>query len=126
MKAIIAASLTAVALIGCSSPQTPRTGTIDAFLEKEIYAVLRKEPIPLSPTTPYDRDSGQRDAFEQGFCNGWECAISGALLHGTFGTPTDLTAEMRKVWSAGWDAGAKKGMDRWLVESQSLRERGGQ
>jgi len=96
------------------------------FHEKEIYATLRNEPIPLPKTTPYDRNSGQRDTFEQGFRNGWDCAISGALLHGTFGTPTDLSVEMRKIWSAGWDAGTKKGTERWLVESQRLRGGSGQ
>ena len=126
MKEIIAASLIAVTLIGCSSPQTPRTDTLDTFHEKEIYSTLRNEPIPFPKPTPYDRNSGQRYTYEQGFRNGWDCAISGALLHGTFGTPTDLSAEMRKIWSAGWDAGTKKGTDRWLVESQRLRDRSSQ
>lgn len=121
MKEIIAASLIAVTLIGCSSPQTPRTGALDTFHEKEIYSTLRNEPIPLPKTTRYDRDSDQRNVFERGFRNGWDCAISGALLHGTFGTPADLNAEMRRSWSAGWDAGTRKGTDRWLLESQRRR-----
>jgi hypothetical protein len=55
-----------------------------------------------------------------------QSAHSGALLHGTFGTPVDLPGDGREAWTAGWKSGAKMGIDRWQAESQKLREGIGQ
>lgn len=109
-------------LLGCQSSPPPQPVVFDPFQEKAIYATLKSEPVPLPQSTPYDGDALQRDVFNEGFRRGWDRAISGALLHGTFGTPTDLSKGLREAWSAGWKSGAKIGGDRWLEESKRLRE----
>ena len=119
MRQTILTVVAVIALMGCRSNHGQEPLTLDtSFREKAIYSILKHEPIPLPETTPYDRDGGQRKVFNEGFRSGWDCAISGALLYGTFGTPTDLDEEMRKVWSAGWDSGTKAGSDLWLMESR--------
>jgi len=128
MRQIIVTIVTAIALAGCRSSQTvePVPVTLDTFQEKAIYARLKSEPVPLPTETPYANDQGQLEAFNEGFRRGWECAISGSLLHGTFGTPTDMIEETRRAWSAGWQSGTKMGSGRWMTESQKLREESGQ
>ena len=126
MKRIAATVVAMVGILGCRSNDASKPVALDMFHEKAIYATLRTEPIPLPKTTAYDGDDRQRQTFDDAFRSGWECAISGALLHGTFGTPNDLAKEMRGVWSSGWDAGTKAGSDRWLKENRKLRDEGGQ
>lgn len=112
-----------VGLLGCASRQTLKPTAFDlSAREKAIYATLKDEPIPLPKETPFDVNSRQREIFNAGFRDGWDCAISGALLHGTFGTPTDLTDDLRKVWSAGWKAGGFAGSNRWLMEDQKMNQ----
>lgn len=126
MSKIIATIVVAIALAGCRSTQTVDPVTLNTFYEKAIYDRLKNELDPLPTETPYGNDERQVEAFNDGFRRGWDCAISGALLHGTFGTPTDLTEETRRAWSAGWASGTKMGSGRWMKESQNLREENGQ
>jgi hypothetical protein len=121
MKKRFAITLAVVSLLGCTSSQTLKPTAFDLSpREKAIYFALKDEPIPLPKETPYDGNSRQREVFNAGFRDGWDCAISGAMLHGTFGTPTDLTDDLRKVWSAGWKAGGVVGSNRWLMEDQRM------
>lgn len=115
-----------VGLLGCESSPPPKRVSFDPLNEKAIYAALKSEPVPFPQTTPYDGNTRQREAFNAGFRSAWHRAISGALLHGTFGTPTDLANDLREAWIAGWKSGAKVGGDRWLAESKRQRETAGQ
>lgn len=127
MKRITTAFLVSVFLTGCRADHAETPLTLDASAEeKAIYAALKVEPTPIPKATPYDRNREHRQVFEDGFRTGWDCAISGALLHGTFGIPPDVPKEKRNAWSDGWRAGAKAGGERWLLERQSIQERNGQ
>ena len=105
-----------VGLLGCKSVSRSKSGASDAFHEKAIYAALKSEPVPLPANTPYDGDARQRDAFNEGFRRGWDRAISGAFLHGTFGIPSSLSKDLHEAWSAGLKSGTKVGSDRWIGE----------
>jgi len=126
MKLLFATILTAFSLVGCESSPPPIPVARDPFREKAIYAALKMEPVPLPESTPCDGDTRQRAAFNEGFRSGWDRAISGALLHGTFGTPIDLPNDLHHAWSAGWKSGAKVGSDRWSAESKRQQETVGQ
>ena len=116
-----------IALLGCKSSPPPKAVVAsDSFHEQAIYAALKDVAVPLPQSTPYYADVRQRQSFTDGFRTGWEHAISGALLHGTFGTPADLPDDMREAWAAGWKSGTKMGSDRWMAENQKLREKIGQ
>ncbi len=108
----------AIGLVGCESKPQHEPIASDTFHEQAIYTALKSEPVPLPQRTSYDGDARQREAFDEGFRSGWDRAISGALLHGTFGTPTDVPNELHGAWSAGWKSGAKAGGDRWSAESK--------
>ena len=111
-----------IALLGCQSRPAQKKFTWDPFRDQAIYAVLKGEPVPILRSSPYDGDPRRRAAFDEGFRSGWDRAISGALLHGTFGTPTDLSWDLQDAWSAGWHSGAKLGSDQWLAESLRQQE----
>jgi len=113
-------------LVGCRSTPPAESRSPDEFHEQAIYAALKHEPVPIPQSTLYGSDARQQQSFADGFRNGWERAISGALLHGTFGTPANLSADVREAWTAGWKSGTKIGSDRWMAKSQELRERNGQ
>jgi hypothetical protein len=124
MKQITTALLVSVALTGCRTYHAETPLTLDTPAEeKAIYAALKVEPTPIPKATPYDRNREHRQVFEEGFRAGWDCAVSGALLHGTYGIPPDVPKEKRNAWSDGWGAGAKAGSERWLSERQSMQER---
>jgi hypothetical protein len=116
----------AIGLVGCESSPPQKPVASETFHENAIYAVLKREPVPLPQSAPYNGDARHREAFNEGFRSGWDRAISGALLHGTFGTPTDLPKDLREAWSAGWKSGAKTGSDRWFAESKRQQETLGQ
>jgi hypothetical protein len=104
--------------LGCKSNPPSKLEAHDLLHEREIYASLKDEPVPVPSSTAYDASARQRQSFIDGFQTGWDLAISGALLHGTFGTPVDLPADIREAWTAGWKSGTKLGSDRWLAESR--------
>ncbi len=112
-------------LLGCRSGRVQPVA-LDSFREQAIYASLKKEAVPIPASTPYDSEARRRQFFDDGFRAGWDCAISGALLHGTFGTPVDLPSDTRDAWTAGWRSGTKTGSDRWQTEHQKLRPEIGQ
>jgi len=112
MRPLLPLIAAAIDLVGCESSPPQKLAAPGTFHEKAIYAALKNEAVPLPQSTAYDGDVRQRKAFNEGFRSGWGAAISGALLHGTFGTPTD------EAWSAGWKSGAKAGSDRRLAESK--------
>lgn len=126
MRTSLPIILAVIGLVGCESPLMQKRVAIDTSHEKAIYGRLKSEPVPLLETTPYDGDARRSDVFNEGFRNGWERAISGALLHGTFGTPTDLPKDLREAWSSGWKSGAKVGSQRWLAERKRQEEALGQ
>ncbi len=126
MKQILAIIVASIALVGCRSSQTGEPITLDTFHETTIYAQLKDEPIPLPNENPYGNNSGQRESYIEGFRGGWDWAISGALLRGTFVTPTDLPDAEHAAWSAGWELGAKMGSDRWMKERDKIQNEGGQ
>jgi hypothetical protein len=126
MRAFFPILIAAFSLVGCESSPPPKPVAFDPFHEKAIYAVLKSEPVPPPPRSAYDGPVHQREAFIEGFESGWERAISGALLHGTFGTPRDLPKDLRDPWTAGWKSGAKLGSDRWFAESKRQQETLGQ
>ena len=126
MRQLIATFVMVAVLTGCKSSGTTRLKTLNTLHEQDIYASLKNEPIPLPRTTPYDHDAEKRRVFNEAFRAGWDCAISGALLHGTFGTPIELSEKMNPIWTAGWQAGTKAGSDRWMIEAQRERNRTGQ
>ncbi len=126
MRPLFPIMVAAIGLVGCESSPLQRAVASDTFHEKAICAALKSEPVPLPQNTPYDGDARQREAFNEGFRSGWGRAISGALLHGTFGTPPDLSKDLQEPWSAGWKSGAKVGSDRWFVESKRQQETLGQ
>ena len=103
MKQILAIIVASIALVGCRSSQTGEPITLDTFHETTIYAQLKDEPIPLPNENPYGNNSGQRESYIEGFRGGWDWAISGTLLRGTFVTPTDLPDAEHAAWSAGWE-----------------------
>jgi hypothetical protein len=115
-----------IGLLGCKSTPPPETRASGEFQEQAIYAALKKEPVPIPQSTLYGSDVRQQRFFAEGFRSGWERAISGALLHGTFGTPVDLPVDGREAWTAGCKSGTKMGSDRWQAERQKLREGIGQ
>jgi hypothetical protein len=118
MRPLFPIIVAAFGLVGCESSPPPKPVAFDPFREKAIYAALKSEPVPLPQSTPYDSDVRQREAFNEGFRTGWDRAISGALAHGTFGTPTNPPRDLREAWSAGWKSGTKVGSERWFTESQ--------
>jgi hypothetical protein len=126
MRPLLPIIVAAFGLVGCESSPPPKPVSFDPFHGKAFYAVLKSEPVPLPQRSPYDGDVRQREAYNEGFRSGWDCAISGALLHGTFGTPTDLPKDLHEAWSAGWKSGAKTGNDRWFTESKRQQETLGQ
>ena len=126
MRPLFPILVATIGLVGCESSPPEKQAASDTFHENEIYAALKSEPVPLPQSTPYDGDVRQREAFNEGFRSGWDRAISGALLHGTFGTPTDLPKDLREPWSAGWKSGTKVGSDRWFAESRRRQETLGQ
>ena len=126
MRPLFPIMVAAIGLVGCRSGAPQKPVASDTFHEKAIYAALKIEPVPLPQSTPYDGDARQREAFNEGFRSGWDRAISGALLHGTFGTPTDLPKVLQEPWKAGWKSGTTVGSDRWIAESKRQREMLGQ
>ena len=126
MRPLLPIIMAALGLVGCESSPPQKTTASDALHEKAIYAVLKSEPVPPPPRSAFDGRVRQREAFIEGFESGWERAISGALLHGTFGTPGDLSNDLREAWSAGWKSGAELGSDRWFAESKRQQETLGQ
>ncbi len=126
MKPILATIVVAIALSGCRNSQSVEPITLDTFRDTEIYARLKNEPVPLPTETPFWNDEKQRESYNEGFRSGWDWAISGALLHGTFATPTDLPEETHTAWSAGWKLGTKMGSGRWMTERDKLCKEGGQ
>ena len=126
MIRIIAIFIGVLALVGCKSEHVLLEAPQDMFYAKAIYSRLKEEPIPLPKVTPYNSNIKHRAVFDDGFRSGWECAISGSFLHGTFGTPVDLEKEKREIWSAGWDEGIKTGFNRWQKERQKIQNESGQ
>jgi hypothetical protein len=126
MRPILLIALAAFGLIGCKSSPETRPVAYDFIRMKAVYQILKSEPIPVPHQTPYDGDTRQHEAFNEGYRDGWQRAISGDLLKGTFGTPIDLPKDLLKPWRAGWEAGAKVGIDRWHAERTRQLEVNGQ
>ena len=126
MRPILLMALATFALVGCKSSSETRLVASDFFRMKAVYQVLGSEPIPVPQQTPYDGDTRQHGAFNEGYRDGWQRAISGDLLKGTFGTPIDLPKHLLEPWRAGWEAGAKVGIDRWHAERTRQLEEDGQ
>jgi hypothetical protein len=109
----------AVGVVGCRTdpPVTQRLDPRSFGLvgEREIFAVLKEEPVPLPRTTPYDADSRQRQVYLDGFRIGWPRAISGSFLHDVFGVPSD------RICMEGSHSGFEMGLDRWHTEELRLR-----
>jgi hypothetical protein len=126
MRPILLMALAALGLVGCKSSPETRPVAHDSFRMKAVYQVLNSEPIPVPQQTPYDGDTRQHEAFNEGYRDGWQRAISGDLLKGTFGTPIDLPKDLLEPWRAGWEAGAKVGNDRWHAERTRQLEANGQ
>ena len=126
MRALATFLITIMGMVSCKSNGPTQSGVpTDSLWEQKIQAVLKNVPPPLPESTPYDRDTRQREVFDAGFRAGWNCGISGSFLHGTYGTPMELAKEARDIrtaWSAGWDAGLKMGADRWLRELKRPRD----
>ncbi len=126
MRELLLIALAAFGLVGCKSISETRPVAHDVFRMKAVYQVLNSEPTPVPQQTLYDGDTRQHEAFNEGYRNGWQRAISGDLLKGTFGTPIDLAKDLLEPWTAGWEAGAKVGFERWLAERTRQLEANGQ
>jgi hypothetical protein len=126
MRPLLLIALAAFGLAGCKSSPETRPVAYDVFRMKAVYQVLKSEPIPVPQLTPYDGDTRQHEALNEGYRDGWQRAISGDLLKGTFGTPIDLPKDLLEPWRAGWEAGAKFGFDRWFAERTRQLEANGQ
>jgi hypothetical protein len=74
-----------------------------------IYAELKKVPIPTPMTTPFDGDSGKRDAYLAGFREGWDFAISGRILYGTMIGPAGMESDLFSVGQNGAREGSRLG-----------------
>lgn len=120
MRALITL-LAACLLAGCKTQPPSQLAPSDHLHEQAIHAILKKAPVPAPRNTPYDSDERQRQAFTDGFRTGWDQAISGALLHGTFAAPVDLADDLRTAWTRGWCSGIGAGIDRWQAESRKAR-----
>jgi hypothetical protein len=88
--------------------------------EKVVSQRLFAEPIPFPTKTPFDSDAKEREAYLNGFHKAWDYVASGFFLHGTLGV--SKPAGLEEAWDCGWKDGCKDAGDRWMLESEKLRE----
>jgi hypothetical protein len=108
------ASLPMLVFLGCATERQspvvhPVSWQSDTFA---IYSVLRLEPIPFPPSTPYDQDPTAKGIFLDGFSLGWDDGLrdSFPLRSTSFDVPS--REDSYKVWSDGYRAGLKLGGQR--------------
>jgi hypothetical protein len=111
--------------MGCSSSdlddddsdiRVPRSNTLH---QKEIYARLKREPVPYPDNSAFSSDRKERKSFDKGFRLGWERAISSANLDASLWNPEEPD-ERQEAWRAGIESGMKAGRERWMQEFQQI------
>jgi hypothetical protein len=81
-----------------------------------IYNDLKKIPIPIPSTTPFDTNSLSRDTYLSAFREGWDFAISGRILYATQIAPAGMPSDLFSVWQAGACEGAKLGSEQLMAK----------